>query len=103
MLLLGERITAREAEEHGLLAQIVESREELLPAAQALVHSLLRVPPGAYAATKLALNQSFRLAALVSGDVAAALQIPAFDDPEFRRRLAALAESDAQRTTERGG
>jgi enoyl-CoA hydratase len=91
LLLRGERISSADAAQHGLLFAVT-SRDELMPQARNLLGSLVRFPPDAYASTKLALNQWFRYGAVVSGDLAAALQIPAFADPNFRHRLTEIAQ-----------
>jgi enoyl-CoA hydratase len=92
MLLRGVPMTATQLADLGLLADVVASADDLIPAARDLAERLARIPPRAFAATKISLNQWFRLGTLVAGDVSAALQISAFADPEFRDTLAALVE-----------
>jgi enoyl-CoA hydratase len=85
-VLRGHPLSAEEADELGLLAELVDERAEVLPAARRLAAKLAELPGPAYAGTKNALNQWLRLSAVTSLEVAAAHQIATYESPEFRAR-----------------
>lgn len=91
-VLRGAPLSAVEAEELGLVATLVETREDVLPAAEALARELAALPQQAYRATKLALNQWLRLGVQVSLEVASALEISTFASEDFRKLLAPYAQ-----------
>jgi enoyl-CoA hydratase len=59
-LLTGDRLTAEDAHQMGLVTDLVDTPEDVLPAAQALATRIAALPPLAVQATKRALNQIFR-------------------------------------------
>jgi len=59
-LLTGDRITAEEAFHMGLVTDLVDTAQDVLPAARALAARIAGLPPLAVQATKRTLNQVFR-------------------------------------------
>lgn len=92
ILLRGHPLLAGEAKELGLLADVV-SPDQLLLTAAALAQKLATLPPFAYAATRLGLNQWFRLAAMFAVDLPLGFQFGSFSGEEF---AAAIAKARAR-------
>ncbi len=59
-LLTGDRLTAEDAYAMGLVTDLADTPEDVLPAARALAARIAGLPPLAVQATKRALNQLFR-------------------------------------------
>src|SRR5919108_208056 len=55
-LLRGHPLTAEDAAELGVVAELVDTPDDVLPASRALAAKLARTPASAYATTKRALN-----------------------------------------------
>jgi enoyl-CoA hydratase len=85
-VLRGHPLPAEMADEMGLLAELVDTPEQVIPAAEVLVGKLVALPQIAYETTKFALNQWLRLGATVSLDVASALEVQSYASPEFTAR-----------------
>jgi enoyl-CoA hydratase len=101
LLLRGHPLSAVEAQELGLIAELVPP-EETIASATALAERLARLPRYAYAATRLGLNQWFRLASLVALDLPLGMEMGAFSEAEFkdgseraRRRQAQQEQPDS--------
>jgi enoyl-CoA hydratase len=92
LLLRGHPLSAAEASDLGLVATLVDSREEVEFAAVELAGRLMRIPLNAYVSSKLALNQWFRLGELISSDFGAGLEIATFLEPGFQETVAAILE-----------
>jgi enoyl-CoA hydratase len=82
-VLRGHPLSAEEAHELGILADLVDTPEDVLPAAEAVARKLVALPTLAYETTKFALNQWLRLGATVSLDIASALEVSSYASPEF--------------------
>jgi enoyl-CoA hydratase len=91
-VLRGHRLSAEEAYELGLLSDLVESPEEVLPTAEMVARKLIALPPAAFQTTKFALNQWLRAGATISLEVASALEVGTYDSPEFRALCEAAQE-----------
>jgi enoyl-CoA hydratase len=59
-LLTGDRLTAEDAHAMGLVTDLVDNAEDVLPAARKLAGRIAALPPLAVQSTKRALNQLFR-------------------------------------------
>lgn len=86
LLLGGHAIEAEEAHRLGVVTELVEDADAVLPAAQAIARKLSELPQPAYSTTKLALNRWLELGASTSLDMAMALQIGTYESDEFRAR-----------------
>jgi enoyl-CoA hydratase len=93
-VLRGTPLSASEADELGLVETLVDTREEVLPAARTLAIELARLSPLAFRATKLALNQWLRLGVQVSLEVVSALEVQTFAGQDFRKLLEPYVQSD---------
>ncbi len=82
-VLRGHPLTASEAYELGLLSDLVETPEEVLPTAEVVARKLMALPTAAFQTTKFALNQWLRHGATVSFEIASALEVGTYDSPEF--------------------
>lgn len=94
LILRGHPLQAPEAFDFGLVAELVDTPGEVEPAAIALAKRIMRIPPNAYASSKLALNQWFRLGELVSSDFGAGLEIGTFLEPEFAETVEQILDRD---------
>jgi enoyl-CoA hydratase/carnithine racemase len=83
LLLRGHPLSAAEAQELGLVTELVERPDQVEAAGVELARRIMRVPLHAYMSTKYALNQWFRLGELVSSDFGAGLEMATFLEPEF--------------------
>jgi enoyl-CoA hydratase len=83
LLLRGHPLGAVEAQELGLVTELVDRQDQVEPAGLEVARKLMRIPLNAYMSTKYALNQWFRLGELVSSDFGAGLEIATFLEPEF--------------------
>ena len=95
-LLLGDPLTAADAERLGLVNQVVPAAE-VGGGALALARRLAAQPPLAVRYTKLAVNQQLRAALLASFDTATALELSTFHSADHAEALAAMAEKRAPR------
>jgi enoyl-CoA hydratase len=93
-VLRGHPLSAEDADELGLVAELTDEPAGVLPAARKLAAKLAELPGPAYAGTKHALNQWLRLGAGVALEVAAAHQLATYDSPEFRARRASAAGNE---------
>jgi enoyl-CoA hydratase len=86
-------IGAAEALELHLVARVVRPSDTIAEAT-AVARELADLPSLAFMATKLALNNWWRLSSMFSFDLALAYEAGALVDPEFARQLDALARGD---------
>jgi enoyl-CoA hydratase len=86
ILLLRDEVTAQEALELHLVAKVVD-RDRVLPEAIELARRLAERPPLAYFATKLAINNWWRLASTVSWDLALAYEAAGLVEPSFAAKV----------------
>jgi enoyl-CoA hydratase len=93
-VLRGDPQRAAEAESLGLVAKLVDARDDVLPAARTLAMELAALPREAYRSTKIALNQWLKLGVQVTLELAAALEVSTFRSPEFQRLLDAHAPQE---------
>jgi enoyl-CoA hydratase len=91
ILLLGRELSAREALELHLVAEVVE-RERTLPVAIDLAHQLARLPRLPYVATKQTIHNWWRLSSMLSWDLALAVESAGLTDPEHVAKRAREAE-----------
>jgi enoyl-CoA hydratase len=93
-VLLGDRMTASDAEKLNLVTKVV-SDNAVLDEALALGEKLAALPPQALRATKVAMNMHLSRAALGVLEYALAEEYTSFSTPEFKGRVAAfLARSN---------
>jgi enoyl-CoA hydratase len=83
-VLRGHPLSAEDADASGLLAELVDEPNEVLPAARLLADKLALLPAMAYSTTKQALNSWLLLGASASLGLASAHQIATYESPEFR-------------------
>jgi enoyl-CoA hydratase len=88
-VLLGERITAADAEKLNLVTKIAPD-DAVLEEALALGEKLAALPPQALRATKVAMNMHLSRAALGVLEYALAEEYTSFSTPEFQERVAAF-------------
>ena len=88
-LLLGESVTAADAERFGLVNRVVREGE-VLSAALELAGRLAAQPPLAVRYTKLAVNQRLRSALLESFDTAIAYELTTFRSADHAEAIEAL-------------
>jgi enoyl-CoA hydratase len=94
-VLRGHPLMAEELDHMGLLAELTETPEEVLPAAEQIARKLAALPKASFQTTKFAMNQWFRFGATVSLEVASAYEVGTYNSPEFVALLeAALADDD---------
>jgi enoyl-CoA hydratase len=86
ILLEGRQLGASEAYGLGVVSQVVPE-SSLLEVASAFARKQGSLPRVAYMATKLAVNNLFRLAGLVSSDLAVAYEAATVVEPEFATRV----------------
>jgi enoyl-CoA hydratase len=91
VLLLGERISAREALELHLVTSVVAAGETV-PAAIALAARLAELPRLAYFATKLAMGNWWKLSSLLSWDLSLGAEFAGLVEPAYAERLRAQAQ-----------
>jgi enoyl-CoA hydratase len=91
-LLTGDPITAEEAHRLGAVSDLVESPEEVLPAAVAIAAKIAELPPIAVQYTKRALNHSMQRAVLDHFEFAMALEQYAMTSEDLVEALAAFRE-----------
>jgi enoyl-CoA hydratase/carnithine racemase len=86
MLLLGAELSAEEALRLHLVTKVVEP-SQVVPEAVELAQRLAELPRMAYFATKLALNNWWRLSSMMSWDLALAYEAAALVEPSFATRM----------------
>lgn len=82
-VLRGHPLTAEQANQLGLLAELVEAPADVLPSAEEIARKLARLPKAAFQTTKFAMNQWLRLGSTISLEVASAYEVATYDSPEF--------------------
>lgn len=89
-VLRGHPLGAEEANELGLLSDLVDNPEDVEPRAYEVARKLAALPELAFTTTKFALNQWLRHGAMISLEFASNLEVSSYSSPEFteRRRLA---------------
>jgi enoyl-CoA hydratase len=92
ILLRGGRIDAAEALDLHLVTKVV-SPAKVVGEAKAVAKALAELAPLPFFATKLALNNWWRLSSVVSFDLALAYEAGSLVQPDFVQRLEAIAES----------
>lgn len=90
-LLLGDPVTAADAERWGLVNRVVPP-EDVFDVAMGLARRLAAGAPLAVRATKLAVNQQLRAALLASFDTATALELATFHSEDHAEALRAVDE-----------
>jgi len=93
-LLTGDMLSAAAAERLGLVSEVV-APDRALPRALELAARIAAGPPHAVRATKFALNQWLRDAALKSMDLSLALEMLNFAESDVREGIAAIREKRA--------
>jgi enoyl-CoA hydratase len=88
-VLLGERITAADAEKLNLVTKVATD-DAVLNEALAIGEKLAALPPQALRATKVAMNMHLSRAALGILEYALAEEMISFSTPEFEERVAAF-------------
>jgi enoyl-CoA hydratase len=88
-VMLGERLTAADAEKLNLVTRVVGD-DAVLDEALALGEKLAALPPQALRATKIAMNMHLSRAALGVLEYALAEEYTSFSTPEFKERVAAF-------------
>ena len=91
-LLTGDRLTAKDAHDMGLITDLVETPAEVLPAARALAARIAALPPLAIQATKRALNQVFRNRFEEVFDQALAYEMETFTSEDVVEAISAFRE-----------
>jgi enoyl-CoA hydratase len=88
-VMLGDRITAKDAEQLGLAIEVVAD-DAVLDKALALGERLAALPAQALRSTKIAMNMHLSRAALGVLEYALAEEFVSFSTPEFQERVAAF-------------
>ena len=91
-LLSGDRLNASDAHAMGLITDLVDTSEEVYPAAAALAQRLASLPPLGVQATKRALNHAVRLRAEEVFDLALKLELDTFFSADVGEAIAAIRE-----------
>lgn len=92
MLLTGDAISAEQAYQFGLVTDLVDTPEAVLPEAEAIAARIAALPPIAVQGTKRAFNAIARNWFGSAIDVAVATQAQALTSDDLREALDALAE-----------
>jgi enoyl-CoA hydratase len=87
ILLHGEELSAQQALDLHLVTKVVE-QSRALPEAIELAERLAALPPLAYFATKLTINNWWRLSSMLSWDLALAYEAAGLVSPEFVSKVA---------------
>ncbi|MFZ4516980.1 MAG: enoyl-CoA hydratase/isomerase family protein [Microthrixaceae bacterium] len=90
-LLLGDPLTAADAERLGLVNRVVPA-DEVRATAMELARRLAAGPPLAVRGTKVAVNQQLRAALLASFDLSTALELSTFHSEDHAEAVAAAVE-----------
>jgi len=91
IMLLGERFTAQEALDCGLVHQVV-SPERLDDAVEALAGKLLRLPPRSLGMSKRLINRGYDLSLRESQDMELDAQAELLSSPDLHQAMAAFVE-----------
>lgn len=91
-LLSGDRLTAEQAYEMGLITDIVDTAEEVLPTARALARRMASLPPMAVQSTKRVLNQIFRMRLEELFDYGMAMEMETFVSEDLVEAIGAFRE-----------
>lgn len=86
ILLHGQRLSPEDALALHLVTKVVE-QAQVITEARKLATRLMELPPMAYFATKLAVNNWWRLSSIVSWDLAAAYEAAGLVEPSFVAQL----------------
>jgi enoyl-CoA hydratase len=86
-VLRGHPLSGAKAHEMGLVEELVDTPEEVLPAALRLAAKLAKLPAQAYAATKAGLNAWLTSAFPTVFDPVNRAEIASYGDPAFRRMI----------------
>ncbi|UZW57061.1 enoyl-CoA hydratase/isomerase family protein [Sphingobium sp. JS3065] len=91
-LLTGDRLTAQQAYEMGLVTDLVETPEEVLDAARAIARRIAGLPPRAVQLTKEVLNQIFRMRLEELFDNGMAAEMETFVSEDLVEAISAFRE-----------
>jgi enoyl-CoA hydratase len=91
-LLTGDRLTGEQAHAMGLVSDLVDTPEDVLPAARALAERMAALPPKAVQATKKALVQGLRHRINEVFELALALEMETFSSHDVLEAISALRE-----------
>lgn len=91
-LLTGDRLSAPEAHAMGLITDLVDTPDEVYPAASALAQRIATLPPLGVQATKRALNHAARARADEVFDLALKLELDTFFSADVGEAIAAIRE-----------
>ena len=91
-LLTGDRLTAEQAYEFGLVTDLVDSPEEVLGAARTIASRIAALPPRAVQSTKQVLNQIFRMRLEELFDHGMAMEMETFVSEDLVEAISALRE-----------
>ena len=91
-LLTGDRLTAEEAFAMGLVTDLVDTADDVLPAARALAGRIAALPPLAVQGTKRALNRSLQQRAGEVLDLSFALESASMASDDLLEAIAAFRE-----------
>lgn len=91
-LLTGDKLTAEEAFTMGLVTDLVDTPDEVLPAARALAERIAALPPLAVQGTKRALNRSLQQRAGEVLDLSFALEGASMASEDLLEAIAAFRE-----------
>jgi enoyl-CoA hydratase len=100
-LLTGDRLTAEDAFHMGLVTDLVDTADEVLPAARALAARIASLPPLAVQATKRTLNQVFRHRFDQVFEMGLELEMQTFVSEDVVEAIAAFREKRPPRYTGR--
>lgn len=91
-LLTGDPMTAEDGFAFGLVTDLVDSPDEVWPAAKALASRVASLPPQAVQGTKRVLNHAFRMHAEHVVDLGAALELISFTTDDLVEAIRAFEE-----------
>jgi enoyl-CoA hydratase len=91
-LLTGDRLTAEQAYEFGLVTDLVDTPEEVLGAAHAIASRIAALPPLAVQSTKSVLNQIFRMRLEELFEHGMAMEMETFVSDDLVEAISALRE-----------
>lgn len=91
-LLTGDRLTGEAAHAMGLITDLVEAEDEVLPAARALARRIAALPPRAVQATKQVLNRILQKRIEEIFDLGMALEMETFVSDDLAEAIGALRE-----------
>ena len=91
-LLTGDRLNAEDAHAMGLVTDLAETPEEVLPAAMAIARRIAALPPLAVQATKAALNAGFKAQTQDVFDLGIEAELDTFFSDDVGEAIAAFRE-----------